>query len=138
MERPVGTIRIGGKTLNSCTVDICMALSEFEVKRMEKLVGEFLEAVRPDPEHRHQLDISFRISGQSFEIFEIRPQWRDPDKKIEESVAKATYVKSTKRWRLYWKRADLKWHRYGPFPESDSLEKILDVIDEDKHHCFWG
>ncbi|MCP3931719.1 MAG: DUF3024 domain-containing protein, partial [Bacteroidetes bacterium] len=62
----------------------------------------------------------------------------DPSKKIEGSIAKATYVKSTKIWKLYWQRADMKWHRYEPFPESKSLEEILEVIGQDKHYCFWG
>ena len=35
-------------------------------------------------------------------------------------------------------RADLKWHTYKPFPDSRSLEKILEIVDEDDHGCFWG
>ena len=52
-----------------------MALSEFEIKRIEKLVGNFIESRRPEPCRRDEVDISFRISGQSFEVFEIRPRW---------------------------------------------------------------
>lgn len=115
-----------------------MALSEFEIKRIEKIVGQFVESRRPDPSKREQLDISFKISGQSFEILEIRPQWDNPDKKIEGSVAKATYVKSKKIWKLYWQRADMKWHGYEPFRESKSLEEILEVIKQDQYGCFWG
>ncbi len=115
-----------------------MTLSDFEIKRIEKIVGLFVEKIRPAPEKRSQLDVSFRITGQSFEILEIRPQWDDPSNKIEGAVAKATYVKGTKKWKLYWKRADMKWHSYEPFRESESLEEILKIIGEDKHYCFWG
>jgi hypothetical protein len=115
-----------------------MALSEFEIKRTEKLVGQFVEKHRPEPQRRSQLDIGFRLDGQSFEIFEIRPQWNNPSKKIEGPVAKATYVKSRKTWNLFWKRADNKWHRYKPFPTSKSLEKILEAIETDEFGCFWG
>ncbi len=115
-----------------------MTLSEFEIKRIEKLVGRFVETRRPIPEKRNKLDFSFRVKGQSFEILEIRPQWDDPTKKIEGSVAKATYVKSTKKWKLYWQRSDMKWHGYKPFIESNSLEEILEVINQDKYGCFWG
>lgn len=115
-----------------------MPLSEFEIKRIEKIVGQFVKKIRPNPEIRNKVDISFTIAEQSFEIMEIRPQWNDPGKKIESSIAKGTYVKSTKIWKLYWKRADMKWHRYEPFPESKSLEEILEVIAQDKHGCFWG
>ncbi|MEN8199711.1 MAG: DUF3024 domain-containing protein [Thermodesulfobacteriota bacterium] len=115
-----------------------MAISEFEIKRIEKLVGDFVEKRRPDPHIRKQLDISFKITGQSFVIYEIRPQWDDPNKIIKEPIAKGTYVKSRKTWKLFWMRADLKWHSYPPFPESKSLEKILNVIDQDSNACFWG
>lgn len=115
-----------------------MALSEFEIKKIEKLVGQYVERKRPPKHIRNELDISFRVSGQSFEIFETRPQWNDQTKKTEGSIAKATYVKNKNHWKLYWMRADLKWHSYPPFPVSKSLEKILEVIEQDSHHCFWG
>ncbi len=115
-----------------------MALSEFEIKRIEKLVGEFIESRRPEPSIRDELDISFKISGQSLEVFEIRPRWDDPSIKLEGSIAKATYVKKSKSWKLYWKRADMKWHWYEPFGQSESLEEVIDAIDQDQYGCFWG
>ena len=115
-----------------------MALSEFEIRRIEKLVGRYVEAHRPDPSVRAKLDLAFRIDKQSFVIYEIRPQWDNPKRKLEYPAAKATYVKSRKLWKLYWMRADLKWHRYPPLPESKSLETILDEIERDPHGCFYG
>ena len=115
-----------------------MAISEFEIKRIEKLVGQFVEKRRPDSHIRDKLDIAFRVSGQSFEIYEIRPQWDNPTNKIDGPIAKVTYVKSKKTWKLFWMRADLKWHSYTPFPSSKSLEEILEVINQDQHCCFWG
>lgn len=115
-----------------------MAISEFEIKRIEKYVGEFIEKERPSPEIRNQLDLGFCITDQSFEIFEIRPRFDDPKVKIQTPVAKATYIKTKNIWKLYWKRADMKWHSYKPFPESKSIEKILETIKEDAHCCFWG
>lgn len=115
-----------------------MAISEFEIKRIEKLVGAFVETKRPPAHIRPQLDIGYRITNQSFEIFEIRPKFNKPEEKHEISVAKATYVKTKKIWKLYWMRADLKWHGYQPFPESKSLEEIIETIKADEHYCFWG
>ena len=115
-----------------------MAISEFEIKRIEKIVGEFIEKKRPEPHIRDKLDIAFRINGQSFEVYEIRPQWDNPAIKIEGPIAKATYVKSKKIWKLYWMRGNLKWYSYEPLAQSKSLEKILDEIDTDPYCCFWG
>lgn len=114
-----------------------MALSEFEKKKCEKLVREFVEKRRPPSHVRKELDLGFRVKGQSVEIFEIRPLWRQPEKTIEEAVAKSTYVKTQKGWKVYWQRADLKWHRYDPNPEVDSLEEFLDIVDRDEYACFF-
>jgi hypothetical protein len=115
-----------------------MALSEFEARRLEKIVGSYIESRRPPPELRKQLDLNFRIHGQSVEIYEVRPYWRDPDEITENPVAKATYVKRGDLWKLYWQRADLKWHRYDPDPEAASIEEVLKIIDRDEYCCFFG
>jgi len=115
-----------------------MSFSEFEIKRLQKVVGRYIEKNRP-PEHlREQVDLSFKIKGQSVEIFEIRPIWNNPKEKIEESVAKAIYVKSRKLWKVYWQRADLKWHRYDPDPEVDSIEEFIEIVENDDYACFFG
>lgn len=115
-----------------------MALSEFEQKKYEKEVRAFIEKRRPPPHIRNELDLGFRLEGQSVEIFEIRPLWRHPGKKIEEAVAKATYVKTQRVWKVFWQRADLKWHRYDPEPEVSSLQEFLALVDRDKYACFFG
>ena len=115
-----------------------MAFSEFERKRIEKNVGRYIEEKRPPAEIRDEVDLSFRIEGQSVEIFEIRPLWDNPKEKIEEAVAKATYVKSRNLWKVYWQRADLKWHRYDPDPEVDTIDDFLKVVESDDCSCFFG
>lgn len=57
---------------------------------------------------------------------------------MEHAVAKATYVKSRKLWRVYWQRADLKWHRYDPTPQVARIEQFLALVSEDKYACFFG
>ncbi len=115
-----------------------MAFSEFELKRYERAARQFVESRRPPPHLRNKVDLACRISGQSLEIFEIRPIWDDPEKKIEEAVAKATYVKTRDVWRIYWQRADLRWHRYDPSPEVGSLEEVLKIVGNDEYGCFFG
>jgi spore coat polysaccharide biosynthesis protein SpsF (cytidylyltransferase family) len=115
-----------------------MALSEFEIKRIEKVVGAYIEKHRPPVHIRNELDLSFRVEGQNVEIFEIRPSWQNPDAKLESEVAKATYVKSKKIWKVYWMRADLKWHRYDPAPEVKSIEDFIKVVEQDEYGCFFG
>jgi len=40
-------------------------------------------------------------------------------------VAKTTYVKKSGLWKVYWQRADMKWHSYDPMPEVGSLEGVF-------------
>lgn len=115
-----------------------MALSEFEQKRCEKVVGAFVESRRPAAHIRPKLDLGFRVNGQSVEIFEIQPSFDNPKKKLEHSVAKATFVKASGAWRVYWLRSDLKWHRYEPAPEVETLEEFLKLVGDDDHAYFWG
>ena len=115
-----------------------MALSEFECKRIERAVSEFMEKRRPPPHVRPKLDLSFRIADQSVEIFTVRPRWNNPTERTEQSVAKATFVKSSGIWKVFWMRADLKWHRYDPVPQVPTFEKFLAIVHEDEHSCFFG
>jgi hypothetical protein len=115
-----------------------MALSEFEEKRFEKVVRAYRDEIRPLPHIRKDLDIGYRIENQSVFLFEIRPVWRSPQEKHEIPIFKATYVKSTKEWKLYWMRASGKWELYEPNPYADTLEGIIDTVREDEFACFFG
>ena len=115
-----------------------MAFNDLERKRFQKLVGAFVEQIRPPGHIRPQLDFGFRITSQSIELFEIRPQWDKPKIKHEHSFAKATFVRTRNRWKIYWKRADLKWHGYEPLPEVSTVEEFLTAVKQDECACFFG
>jgi len=115
-----------------------MAFNDIEMARCKREIADYIESKRPPTPIRNKLDFGFRIEGQSIEIFEIRPRWDDPQETIETPVAKVTYVKKNRVWKLYWQRADLKWHSYQPNPTVPSLKAFLAVIDEDQYGCFWG
>ena len=119
------------------TASACpMAFTTFETRRLEKIVGAFVEQRRPPPHIRPKLDFAFRIAGQSVELFEVRPRYLGAP--AEQPVAKATYVKTSGLWRVFWMRADLKWHAYPPAPHVDRIEQFLALVDADEHACFFG
>ena len=115
-----------------------MPFTELETARIEASMAEFMSRRRPPAGIRNKVDLSWRTEGQSVVIFQIRPFWKDDSEKIEEFVAKATYVRKSNRWTIYWQRADLKWHSYPPNPEAVFFDEFLAIVEEEDHGCFWG
>jgi hypothetical protein len=75
-----------------------MAFSEFEQKKIENALADFLAKRRPEPHISPELDYGYKLSGQSVELVEIRPQWDNPSIIREHPFAKVTYVKTQKAW----------------------------------------
>lgn len=115
-----------------------MAFNELESKRIEKAVAAFMSVRRPPPHIRPELDIGYRLNGQSIELFEIRPQWDNRSVIHEYPFAKATYVRTQQLWKVFWKRADLKWHSYEPAAMVKSIDDFLAIVDADQCGCFFG
>jgi len=115
-----------------------MTFTELEAKRNESAVREFMEKRRPPPHIRSRLDIGYEFNGQVIDLFAIRPDWQDETTLRQHPFARIRYVKSQGEWRLYWKRADLKWHIYEPSPRHKFLKQALEVIHADAYCCFFG
>lgn len=115
-----------------------MPLSEIEYRRLQKIIRGFIEKRRPAPHIRPKLDLGFRVDKQSIELFERRPNYIKSEEYREFSFAKALFVQSRKVWKVFWKRADLKWHAYQPNPTVKTVEVFLDLVDRDEHGCFFG
>ena len=64
-----------------------MTFNDLERKRIENAMSGFMAKRRPPVHVRSQLDIGYRLVGQSIEIFEIRPQWDDLSVIVERSFA---------------------------------------------------
>jgi hypothetical protein len=92
------------------------------------------------------LDQTCAVPGNSYPtdllsiLIGVNDVWHNVAAKKEINFAdiEATYVRRTNRWKIYWQRADLKWHAYPPQPEALLFEEFLTLVDEDKDGCFWG
>lgn len=113
-----------------------MAIDTFQTLDVIEIMEQFLERNRP-PEHiRKELDIGYRIDDQSVFIFEIRPAFQNPSEIREHDFAKATYVKSRDRWKIYWLRSS-GWYPYRP-AEMKTLEAFVQEVEKDPYGCFKG
>jgi len=115
-----------------------MAIDIFQTLDVIETMENFIERKRPPEALRSKLDLSYKIEDQSIIVFEIRPVWDKPGETLESPVAKCTFVKAKNHWKVFWFRADLKWHSYESEPSVATLVDFTKLIDEDKYHCFWG
>jgi hypothetical protein len=59
-------------------------ITSIEIEEIEN----YLSYIRPSKEIRDQLDIGYRIEKQSVIIFEVRPDWIDPKRKLKTKLLK--------------------------------------------------
>ena len=114
-----------------------MAFNEIELKRIDKVVGGVCRR-RNRPELHDQLRLEYRVKAHDVVLFEVRPCWDGQPGTMENPVAKVKFVRTDGMWRLFWQRADLKWHGYDPFPTSSDLSRLVEEVDRDPHCCFFG
>ena len=108
------------------------------INLFEAQIRQFVEKKRPPEELRDQVDLGYSFINHVLIIFEIRSRWNNPLEKFDSPIAKARYITSQNIWKLYWMRASGKWEPYEPKPEVRTVGRLLNIIDEDKFHCFWG
>ena len=114
-----------------------MALSEIETARISKRLEAYCEAKVP-LRVRSQVRMGFRISGHDVILFEERPAFRPPHEWREHPVAKFTFVRSRRVWRLFCQHRDLRWHGYHRVPTAGEFEVLLREVDADPTCIFWG
>ena len=116
-----------------------MTFTDLEKAEHLRVIEECFWSRRRPPLHlRDRVREGQRLTDQAVELFVVRPAFEQPGVEVEESIAKVQYVRSQDVWRLFWKRADGKWHGYQPRLEMNSLAEALRVIDEDACQCFFG
>jgi hypothetical protein len=116
-----------------------MAFTDLETSVHMKVIEDSFWSRRRPPLHlRDKVREGQRFSGQAIELFVMRPAFNRPGEETEESIAKIQHTRRLGVWRIFWKRADGRWHRYQPCFEVTSLPEALRVIDEDANGCFFG
>jgi hypothetical protein len=129
---PSGTIRAKRYIAElKRSAKLYMPLPEIQIQACLSAIGSFIEKRRPKPAIRHKLDLKAEITGQDVIVIEVRPSFNNP-------VAKAKWIGTQNRWKLYWMKADQKWHIYKPGIDLADIHSIMDEVDSDPHCCFWG
>ncbi len=114
-----------------------MSFYEIELKRIDKLVGEYCRNLAPT-HIQNKLKYNCRVEGQNVFLYEERPRYDNPKEWLTIDFAKLRFIRRYNLWRLYWMRASGKWELYEPKSESKRLEALVHTIEQDDYGCFFG
>jgi hypothetical protein len=90
------------------------------------------------PEHaRYHIRMSFEIRGNAITIVEERPHWQNPSQWIKSSIAQLRYDQEVRRWSLFCRDRNSRWHNYRVKPAKD-IRVLLKEVDADPTGIFWG
>jgi hypothetical protein len=110
-------------------------IPESELEQAKRHLERFCQKRVPAPV-RDKLSYSYRVEGNSLNLFEHRPHFMLPDVTTELFVARFRH-EGEDRWTLMWSDRDEKLHPYDGF-ESVSFQQALEEMSEDPTGIFFG
>jgi Protein of unknown function (DUF3024) len=95
---------------------------------------------RVPPRARHQVRLEVIVHGHAVTIVERRVPWSPTigPEWTSSPIAQLRFNRMTRLWQLYWRDADLRWHRYDGVGPTAHVDPLLDEIDADPEARFWG
>jgi Protein of unknown function (DUF3024) len=89
---------------------------------------------------RHQVRLEVDVDGQAVTIVEHRAPWSPTigPEWTSIPIAQLRFNRRTRLWQLYWRDADLRWHRYDGLGPTSHVDALLAEIDADPQARFWG
>lgn len=110
-------------------------MTDIEKRRAEIALRNYC-AQRLRPEIRHELESVYRLEKQFAYISERRPDWQDATIRRDHDVAKFRFDMTSRRWALYWRDRNLKWHRFDKYAATTDIAELLPVVDAEP--IFYG
>lgn len=110
-------------------------LPELDVARVRRWCDQRV------PAHvRDQVRVECDVAVRHLTILECRPPWRDDlgPEWTRFPIVRLRYTKAHRRWSLYWRDRNLRFHAYDRVPPSARVEDLLVEIDRDPTGIFWG
>lgn len=108
-------------------------LPELDIARVQRYCAARV------PEHaRHQVSVECEVAPRHLTIVERRVPFRDDlgSEWTRFPIARLHYT--SRRWSLYWRDRNLRFHVYDLLEPSPSIDDLLAEIDRDPTGIFWG
>ena len=113
-----------------------MPIPEFELRRVEKLLGEYCEQ-RVPPNVRHEVMLRFITCGDLVTLYEERPYHLDKARTTRTGIAQFEYDTKLAGWRLYC-HARGQWRPFNLVKGVHRFEDLLGEVNADTIGIFWG
>jgi hypothetical protein len=93
----------------------------------------------PDHHARHQVRVECQIAPRHLTIVERRSPWHADlgPEWTSSPIARLRYT-TDQTWTLYWRDRNLRFHNYDQLAPSNQVENLLNELDHDPTHIFWG
>ncbi|MCZ7592353.1 MAG: DUF3024 domain-containing protein [Kiritimatiellae bacterium] len=114
-----------------------MPLSDTLRHEIEKHLDAF--CLKRSPKHvQHLVKLAYVIEDNSVILCEDRPWFKDDSKWLSHPIAQFKFIVKSGKWRLFCLDQHSKWHIYRLLADSDDFKRLLDEVDKDPTHIFWG
>ncbi|MFW5873712.1 MAG: DUF3024 domain-containing protein [Bacillota bacterium] len=114
-----------------------MALNELLQKQVEKSLDKFCDERIPE-RVKDQIKLDYKIRGKSVTLVEKRPHYQDSEEWVAIKIAQFRFNPDNNNWSLYWWRHTGSWYKYDNIKPTKDFQKLIEEIDEDPTHIFWG
>lgn len=116
-----------------------MAIPELEMARVRKRLQVFCDRVPPHA--RDKVWYDWRVRGNQVTLAEIRPAWWDdakPGEVTTHEFARFQYDPTSGSWMLKWADRNGRFHPYEGMERVGSFGRVVDEVDADPNHLFFG
>lgn len=114
-----------------------MPLSEFEIKRVDKLFTAYCEGKVPGHLRNH-IRLEYRIRDNEVSLVESRPHLQGSGEWISTRVACFRKDSKAETWQLFWADRNSQWQPYSSLPSHRDIEKLLQAVENNESGLFWG
>ena len=112
-----------------------VSIDVLEVQRARKALQAFC-ARRNQSRSASQARLVCKAEGSVIEVLEtggVEPQGRPAG---AYALLRLCYERGV--WRIYWWRDTCAWEPYPHLPETDSVSRVIDELEQAPLHVHWG
>ncbi len=114
-----------------------MDLSEFEIRRIQKLVEKYCESRIPKVA-QCQVKVEYKLRSNEVLLYEMRAYYRDPSQWYSSPIARFKKDPETQNWSLYCADRSQVWQLFERNPRARDVEVLFAEVAEDATGIFWG